>query len=111
MSKLSRSELEFVTGQAELAPRPAAELVAAPAGAKVAPSHEIDARGISPPLHILRAHRALRAMQPGDVLKVVTTSAQTVAEFQALSKFVVGYELISQEQKGEEFVHLLRKKR
>lgn len=77
----------------------------------VAVTQEIDARGISSPLHILRAHRALRGMEAGEVLKVVTSSEQTVAEFQALSKFVVGYELVSQEQFGEEFVHVLRKKR
>lgn len=72
---------------------------------------EIDARGIVSPLHVLRAHRALRAMQPGQVLKVLTTSEQTIAEFQALAKYVVGYELLSQEQVGEEIIHVLRKKR
>jgi TusA-related sulfurtransferase len=72
---------------------------------------EIDARGIASPLHVLRAHRALRAMQPGQVLKVHTTSEHTIAEFQALAKYVVGYELLSQEQVGDEVVHVLRRKR
>lgn len=85
--------------------------VPAPFAAPAAGSHEIDARGISSPLHVLRAHRALRAMQPGQVLKVLTTSEQTIAEFQALAKYVVGYELLSQEQIGEEVIHVLRKKR
>lgn len=103
MSRLSPGEQEFVSHTAAPAD-PGADAVT---GAV----HEIDARGISSPLHVLRAHRALRAMQPGEVLRVVTTSGQTVAEFQALAKYMISYELLSQEQHGEEFVHLLRKKR
>lgn len=72
---------------------------------------EIDARGIASPLHVLRAHRALRGMRAGQLLKVLTTSEQTIAEFQALAKYVVGYELLSQEQLGDEVVHVLRRKR
>jgi len=72
---------------------------------------EIDARDASSPLHVLRAHRALRAMQPGESLKVRTASAQTLAEFQALAKYVVGYELVSQEQVGDEVIHVLRRRR
>ena len=72
---------------------------------------EIDARGISSPLHVLRAHRALRAMPPGQVLRVLTTSEQTIAEFQALAKYVVAYELLAQEQIGDEVIHVLRRKR
>lgn len=102
MPSLSKGEKEFVMDDAA-APSPVA---AGPAGAQ-----EIDARGISSPLHVLRAHRALRAMQPGQTLKVLTTSEQTIAEFQALVKYVVGYELLSQEQLGDEVIHVLRKKR
>ena len=104
MSRLSQGEQEFVSHT----DAPGEPAVDAPAGTAV---HEVDARGISSPLHVLRAHRALRAMQPGQVLRIVTTSEQTVAEFQALAKYVIGYELLSQEQRGEEFIHVLRKKR
>jgi tRNA 2-thiouridine synthesizing protein A len=76
-----------------------------------APTQEIDARGISSPLHILRAHRALRAMQPGQVLKVLTDAEQTLAEFQALARYMVNYELVSQDRQGDEIVHVLHKKR
>jgi tRNA 2-thiouridine synthesizing protein A len=110
MSRLSHGEQEFVS-HSDTAPLPGAGADAAaalPAGTAV---QEIDARGISSPLHVLRAHRALRAMQPGQVLRIVTTSEQTVAEFQALAKYVISYELLSQEQHGEEFIHVLRKKR
>lgn len=100
MPSLSKGELEFVMDDA-------APPASGPAGA----AQEIDARGISSPLHILRAHRALRGMQPGETLKVLTTSEQTIAEFQALVKYVVGYELLAQEQVGDEIIHVLRKKR
>lgn len=76
-----------------------------------AATQEIDARGISSPLHILRAHRALRAMQPGQVLKVLTDAEQTLAEFQALVRYVVNYELVAQERQGDVIVHVLHKMR
>jgi TusA-related sulfurtransferase len=103
MPSLSKGEQEFVLDDVP----PAGALAAGAAGTV----QEIDARGISSPLHILRAHRALRGMQPGQTLKVLATSGQTIAEFQALVKYVVGYELLSQEQVGDEIVHVLRKKR
>ncbi len=111
MSRMSKGEKEFVSNFGELEPAPASAgpARASPGSAQV--TQEIDARGISSPLHVLRAHRALRAMQPGQVLKVLTTSEQTIAEFQSLAKYVVGYELLSQEQVGEEIIHVLRRKR
>lgn len=106
MSRLSKGEQEFVSGFGDL------EAAAATGTPRAAGSmQELDARGISSPLHVLRAHRALRTMQPGQVLKVLTTSAQTIPEFQALARHVVGYELLSQEQVGEEVIHVLRRKR
>lgn len=101
MPSLSKGEQEFVMDDG----------AAAPVSGPVGPVQEIDARGISSPLHILRAHRALRGMNPGQTLKVLTTSEQTIGEFQALVKYVVGYELLAQEQAGDEIVHVLRKKR
>jgi tRNA 2-thiouridine synthesizing protein A len=71
----------------------------------------IDARDISSPLPILRAHRALRSMEVGQVLKVLTREEQTLAEFQAMVNHVPGYELLSQQDAGGEYVHLLRRRR
>ncbi len=99
MSRLSSGAKEFLIGPSGPAAPPAEEM------------QEIDARGISSPMHVLPAHRALRGMRAGQVLRVITSSEQTLAEFQALSKYVVGYELVSQEQFGDEFIHVLRKKR
>jgi tRNA 2-thiouridine synthesizing protein A len=117
MSRLSSGEKEFLAhdGAPQPAPSPVAEdLPAEPAAA--APSAEpgielVDARGISSPLPLLRAHRALRTMRPGQLLKVLTSSGETLAEFQALAKYVVSYELVSQEETGDGFLHVLRRRR
>jgi len=116
MSRLSSGEKEFLDASGDPAPgagatpgAPAAAAAAAAQGDEVV--EVIDARGISPPLPLLRAHRALRAMRPGQMLKVLTNSKQTLAEFQALAKYVVGYELVSQEENGDEVSHLLRRRR
>jgi tRNA 2-thiouridine synthesizing protein A len=122
MSRLSKGEHEFVSfGDPAGAPAAPATVPEAsqpspspstpPTAARAAGPEVIDARGISSPLPVLRAHRALRAMQPGQELKVITSSGATIAEFQALSKYVIGYELLSQEETGGEVIHLLRKKR
>ena len=71
MSRLSRGEKEFLSDFGDLEPAPA---VVVPSGEAPVVTQQIDARGISSPLHVLRAHRALRAMLPGQVLMVLTTS-------------------------------------
>ena len=109
MSRLSNGEKEFVSGFGDL--RGHEDALAGAGPGPESTMQELDARGISSPLHVLRAHRALRAMRPGEMLKVITSSQQTLAEFQALSKFVVGHELVSQEQAGDEYIHVLRKTR
>ena len=38
---------------------------------------------------------------------MLTTSGQTIPESQALSKYVVGYELMSEEQVADEVIHVL----
>lgn len=91
-------------------PRQATSAAAASARLAGAPQR-VDARGISAPLPVLRAHRALRVMAPGQLLQVVTTYPESVAEFQALVKHVPGYELVEQEELGGEFFHLLRRRR
>ena len=74
-------------------------------------TQELDVRGISPPLPVLRAHRALRAMQVGQVLRVLASQQQSLAEFQSLVTHLPQYELVSQDEKDGEYVHLLRKRR
>lgn len=107
MARLSDSEKDFVSSQLTEA-NSAADTAAGP---EAQGAHLIDARGVSPPLPLLRAHRALRAVQPGQLVKVITSTQQSLREFQALVKFVAGYELVSQTERNGEYVHLLRRRR
>lgn len=93
--------------------QPLAAQGAAAAGAAMARPHQvIDARGVSPPLPLLRAHRALRNMEVGQVLKVLTDQPRAVAEFQAMVKHAPGYELLSQQEEAPgDHVLLLRRRR
>lgn len=104
MSKLSQNEREFVVDTQSAA-------MEVPSRAAHNVDQEIDARGLGSPLPLLRAHRALRAMPPMQLLKVITSDGHTLAEFQALAKYMTNYELVSQDERTGEFVHYLRKRR
>lgn len=72
--------------------------------------HEVDARGMSCPLPILKAKKALAGMSSGQVLKVLATDPGSLRDFQAFSR-QTGNELLSQETlPQQEFIHLLKRK-
>ncbi len=48
-------------------------------------------------------------MHSGQLLKVVSTDAGSMRDFQAFAK-QTGNELVHQETEGEEFVHVLRRR-
>jgi len=70
---------------------------------------EIDTRGLNCPLPILRAKKALADLQSGQLLKVVSTDAGSVRDFQAFAR-QTGNELIEQQTVGQEFIHVLRRR-
>lgn len=70
---------------------------------------EIDTRGLNCPLPILKAKKALTELTSGDLLKVVSTDAGSVRDFQAFAK-QTGNELISQETAGTDFIHVMRRR-
>ncbi|MES2936259.1 MAG: sulfurtransferase TusA family protein [Pseudomonadota bacterium] len=70
---------------------------------------EIDTRGLNCPLPILKAKKALTQMQSGQLLKVVSTDAGSMRDFQAFAK-QTGNELVEQQTAGQEFVHVLRRR-
>ncbi|MDO8287544.1 MAG: sulfurtransferase TusA family protein [Rhodoferax sp.] len=70
---------------------------------------EIDTRGLNCPLPILKAKKALSEMSTGQTLKVVSTDAGSIRDFQAFAK-QTGNELIEQQTVNEEFVHVLRRR-
>jgi tRNA 2-thiouridine synthesizing protein A len=70
---------------------------------------EIDTRGLNCPLPILKAKKALSDMTSGQLLKVVSTDAGSVRDFQAFAK-QTGNELVEQSEVGQDFVHILRRR-
>ncbi len=70
---------------------------------------ELDARGLNCPLPILKAKKALAEMTSGQVLKVITTDAGSVRDFQAFAK-QTGNELLHQETAGPDYVSVLKRR-
>ena len=70
---------------------------------------ELDTRGLNCPLPILKAKKALTAMESGQVLKVLSTDTGSVRDFAAFAK-QTGNELVGQETVGNEFVHVLKRR-
>ena len=71
---------------------------------------EIDTRGLNCPLPILKAKKALSDMASGQLLKVVATDNGSLRDFQAFAK-QTGNELVEQQTVGEEYIHVLRRRR
>ncbi|MFM2067346.1 MAG: hypothetical protein RLZZ584_2255 [Pseudomonadota bacterium] len=71
---------------------------------------EIDTRGLSCPLPILKAKKALAELHSGQLLKVLATDPGSIRDFQAFSK-QTGNELVEQQTLADgEYVHLLRRR-
>ncbi len=72
-------------------------------------SKEVDARGLNCPLPILKAKKALADMQTGETLRIVATDPGSMRDFQAFAR-QTGNELVEQTTRGDEFVHVLRRR-
>ena len=70
---------------------------------------EIDTRGLNCPLPILKAKKALADMASGQLLRVVATDSGSMRDFQAFAK-QTGNELVEQQQVGDEYIHVLRRR-
>jgi len=78
-------------------------------GTEIAFDVELDARGLSCPLPILRAKKALAELGSGQVLKIVCTDPGSSRDFKAFAK-QTGNELLAQEEAGELFIHFLKRR-
>ncbi|MBN9425514.1 MAG: sulfurtransferase TusA family protein [Burkholderiales bacterium] len=68
---------------------------------------EIDARGLSCPLPILRTKKALAELQSGQVLKVVATDAGAPRDFEAFAR-QTGHELLRTDTAEREWTFYLK---
>ena len=69
---------------------------------------ELDATGLNCPLPILRAKKALGAMENGQILHIIATDPGSVKDFEAFSK-QTGNELMESREEGGKFYFLMRK--
>lgn len=69
---------------------------------------ELDASGLNCPLPILRAKKALTAMESGQVLHIIATDPGAVKDFQAFAK-QTGNELLEHREEGGKFYFLMKK--
>ncbi len=70
---------------------------------------ELDTKGLSCPLPILKTKKTLAEMVSGQTLRIVATDAGSVRDFQAFAK-QTGNVLIGQMEDGANFVHLMQRK-
>ena len=54
----------------------------------------LDVKGLACPLPVLRANKALRALQPGDKLRVLATDRASVGDFRAYCR-ETGHDLLA----------------
>ncbi len=70
---------------------------------------ELDTRGLNCPLPILKAKKALSAMESGQLLRVVATDSGSVRDFQAFAR-QTGNELVDQQSAGADYIHVMRRR-
>lgn len=70
---------------------------------------DVDTRGLNCPLPILKAKKALAELESGQLLRVVSTDAGSLRDFQAFAR-QTGNELVDQQTVGDEFIHVLRRR-
>ena len=69
---------------------------------------ELDASGLNCPLPILRAKKALSAMQIGQVLHIIATDPGSMKDFEAFAQ-QTGNELMESREEGGKYLFLLKK--
>ena len=70
---------------------------------------ELDTKGLSCPLPILKAKKALATMNSGELLSVTATDSGSMRDFQAFAK-QTGNELVSQTEADKVYTHVMRRK-
>ena len=70
---------------------------------------ELDARGLSCPLPILKTKKALNDLASGQVLKIMATDPGSIKDMQAFAT-QTGNALLSQEEESKTYVFFMRKK-
>lgn len=70
---------------------------------------ELDARGLSCPLPILKTKKALSGMASGQLLRIVATDHGSIKDMEAFSR-QTGNELVSSAEEHGEYVFYMKKR-
>lgn len=70
---------------------------------------ELDLKGMSCPLPLLKAKQALSRMQPGQMVRVYATDPGSVRDFASFAK-ISGHILVASEEVQGVFIHTLQHK-
>ena len=68
----------------------------------------LDAKGLNCPLPILKAKKALKSLESGNTLEVLSTDPGSVADFAAFCR-TTGNELVEQNEAAGVWTYLIRK--
>ncbi|MBI5026446.1 MAG: sulfurtransferase TusA family protein [Nitrospirae bacterium] len=74
----------------------------------IQPDVTLDCKGLSCPMPVLKAKKAIDAMKTGQVLRVVATDPGSKADIPALLRRT-GNELIETKEEGNTFIFLIKK--
>jgi tRNA 2-thiouridine synthesizing protein A len=69
---------------------------------------DLDVRGLNCPLPIIKARKAINALDAGQILRVVATDPGSVKDFEAFAK-QTGNELLESSEGSGEFTFRLKK--
>jgi tRNA 2-thiouridine synthesizing protein A len=69
---------------------------------------ELDCKGLSCPMPVLKTKKKLDEMQVGQVLKMISTDAGSKSDVSALVKRT-GHELVNVQEAGREFTFFIKK--
>ena len=68
----------------------------------------LDARGLLCPMPVIKTAKAIRALEPGQVLKIMATDRGSIADIPAWAD-QTGNELLEWHEEGDALVFLVRK--
>jgi tRNA 2-thiouridine synthesizing protein A len=70
--------------------------------------HELDVRGLSCPLPVIKTRKLLDGLAAGEILKVLSSDPGSANDFRALVH-VIGVELLALDERNGEIQFLIRK--
>ena len=74
---------------------------------------ELDARGLNCPMPLVKARKQIGGLDPGKILRVVSTDRGSIKDFQGWAKIASNIELLAQETETEDdqelFLHYVKR--